>query len=130
MLENCNNFTANNISENSASRADQDWVVRGGGGFPLVIWQGELVKGVGSSSCGQLLSPNYIDNYVHFGIVMQFVKYSSFYLIKFNYIHFFVVYINTFGQCIFQSKNECVLYIYLSSCCVSSLQIIVYFYLF
>ena len=33
--------------------------------------------------------------YVHFVMVMQFVKYSTFYLIKFNYIHCFVVYINT-----------------------------------
>jgi hypothetical protein len=70
--------------------------------FLLVIWQGELAKGARSesNSCEQLLNPNYIDNYVHFGIVMQFVKYSTFYLIKFNYIHCFVVYINTFGQCI------------------------------
>ena len=65
--------------------------------FLLVIWQGELAKGARSesNSCEQLLNPNYIDNYVHFGMVMQFVKYSTFYLIKFNYIHCFVVYINT-----------------------------------
>ena len=71
--------------------------VRGGGGFLLAIGQGELAKGAGSesNSCEQLLSPNYIDNYVHFGMVMQFVKYSTFYLIKFNYIHCFVVYIIT-----------------------------------
>jgi hypothetical protein len=62
-----------------------------------VIGQEELAKGAGSetNSCEQLLSPNYIDNYVHFGMVMQFVKYSTFYLIQFNYIHCFVVYINT-----------------------------------
>jgi hypothetical protein len=63
-----------------------------------VIGQGELAKSAGSesNSCEQLLSPNYyIDNYVHFVMVMQFVKYSTFYLIKFNYIHCFVVYINT-----------------------------------
>jgi hypothetical protein len=38
-----------------------------------VIWQGELAKGAGSesNSCKQLLSPNYIDNYVHFGFVMH-----------------------------------------------------------
>jgi hypothetical protein len=54
-----------------------------------VIGQGQLAKGAGSesNSCEQLLSPNYIDNYVHFGMVMHFVKYSTFYLIKFNYIH-------------------------------------------
>ena len=65
----------------------------GRGGFLLVIGQGELAKSAGSesNSCEQLLSPNYIDNYVHFVMVMQFVKYSTFYLIKFNYIHCFVV---------------------------------------
>ena len=53
-----------------------------------MIRQGELAKSAGSesNSCEQLLSPNYIDNYVHFVMVMQFVKYSTFYLIKFNYI--------------------------------------------
>ena len=62
-----------------------------------MIGQGELAKSAGSesNSCEQLLSPNYIDNYVHFVMVMQFVKYSTFNLIKFNYIHCFVVYINT-----------------------------------
>ena len=57
-----------------------------------MIRQGELAKGAGSesNSCEQLLSPNYTDNYVHFGMVMQFVKYSTFYLIKFNYIHLFI----------------------------------------
>ena len=62
-----------------------------------MIGQGELAKGAGSesNSCEQLLSPNYTDNYVHFGMVMQFVKYSTFYLIKFNYIQCFVVYIKT-----------------------------------
>ena len=62
-----------------------------------MIGQGELAKSAGSesNSCEQLLSPNYIDNYVHFVMVMQFVKYSTFYLIKFNYIHCFAVYINT-----------------------------------
>ena len=62
-----------------------------------MIGQGELAKSAGSESNSreQLLSPNYIDNYVHFVMVMQFVKYSTFYLIKFNYIHCFVVYINT-----------------------------------
>ena len=63
-----------------------------------MIGQGELAKGAGSesNSCEQILSPNYISrNYVQFGMVMQFVKYSTFYLIKFNYIHCFVVYINT-----------------------------------
>jgi hypothetical protein len=75
-----------------------------------VIGQGELAKSAGSesNSCEQLLSPNYIDNYVHFVMVMQFVKYSTFYLIKCNYIHCFVVYniltpwtvnIYTFGPC-------------------------------
>ena len=72
-----------------------------------MIGQGELAKGAGSvsNSCEQILSPNYIDNYVQFGMVMQFVKYSTFYLIKFNYIHCFVyitpwtVYIYTFGPC-------------------------------
>ena len=49
-----------------------------------MIGQGELAKGAGSesNSCEQILSPNYTDNYVHFGMVMQFVKYSTFYLIK------------------------------------------------
>jgi hypothetical protein len=62
-----------------------------------VIRQEELAKGAGSesNSCEQILCPNYIDNYVQFGMVMQFVKYSTFYLIKFNCIHCFVVYINT-----------------------------------
>ena len=67
-----------------------------------MIGQGELAKGAGSesNSCEQLLSPNYIDNYVHFGMIMQFGKYSTFYLnlIKFNYIHCFVVYINTLDR--------------------------------
>ena len=41
-----------------------------------MIGQGELAKSAGSesNSCEQLLSPNYIDNYVHFVMVMQFVK--------------------------------------------------------
>ena len=43
-----------------------------------MIGQGELAKGAGSesNSCEQILSPNYIDYYVQFGMVMQFVKYS------------------------------------------------------
>ena len=42
-----------------------------------MIRQGELAKGAGSesNSCEQLLNPNYTDNYVHFGMVMQFVKF-------------------------------------------------------
>ena len=75
-----------------------------------MIGQGELAKSAGSesNSCEQLLSPNYIDNYVHFVMVMQFVKYSTFYLIKFNYIIYIVllfiltpwtVNIYTFGPC-------------------------------
>ena len=62
-----------------------------------MIGQGELAKGAGSESNSweQILSPNYIDNYVHFGMVMQFVKYSTFYLIKCNYKHCFFAYINT-----------------------------------
>jgi hypothetical protein len=51
-LKICNNFTANNIPENPASWADLVWFVRGGGRFPLVIWQGELAKG--SASQGEL----------------------------------------------------------------------------
>ena len=49
-----------------------------------MIGQGELAKGAGSesNSCEQLLNPNYIDNYVLFGMVMQFVKYSTFYFNK------------------------------------------------
>jgi hypothetical protein len=85
-LKICNNFAANNIPENPASLADLSDLsdVRRGGGFLLVIGQGELAKGAGSesNSCEQLLCPNYIDNYVHFGMVMQFVKYSTFYLIN------------------------------------------------
>ena len=73
-----------------------------------MIGQGELAKSAGSesNSCEQLLSPNYIDNYVHFVMVMQFVKYSTFYLIKFNYniVLLFIltpwtVNICTFGPC-------------------------------
>ena len=65
-----------------------------------MIGQRELANGAGSesNSCEQILSPNYIDNYVQFGMVMPFVKYSTFYLIKSNYIHCFVVYINTLNS--------------------------------
>jgi hypothetical protein len=94
MLENMQqfHFTANNIPENPASRACLDWFVRRGGSFPEVV---HYYRGQGAFSLRTFFKFEALKCHTQdIGNAQQFVKHFTFYLIKSNYIHCFVVYIN------------------------------------